>query len=822
MLDKQTVNDMGIFGSFPEFDNKKTVLNCKDMGISQVPYNFVEGHPLVLLDLSNNRIRDLPKNLVNLKELILTRNHIEKISKSMYIALKSYSNLQIIRLNSNMLSSVPDGFFQEVKGSRLYLNRNQFSSFPFSECQFETLDLSCNQIEVLTDLSSMTERIFLGFNIIKSLDISSTRLQELVLSGNCIETINSNLVFPALVTLDLSMNRIRSLDNFRRMFPSVQICNISFNLLATFPELPLNVITVFMNDNLIEVAPNSLKELNRLRNLHMYNNLLQILPELPTSIELFRADHCQVSSGANIVSKQLLSYNVSNNNMSELPDYSQSSIKVLIMSSNKFSDLNISRLPCNLVVLNLSRNGLTSLPDALFSIPTLQRIDVNDNQITSLPHFIATAETLVLNISSNPINDIYTLPLGLQHLIAYNCKFTEFPGVIVGLSFLTLLDLSFNQMDNIPDLDSITKVFLSHNKISVFPVIDPDISILDLSFNNLSTFHLQGYYPSLTEFDVSHNNITEFLFDSPKYNIKYLKLSHNPLKFVFPFEIFPLLDTLDIASTEISFVLPQNRPREIIITDNDLNNAFFSVSVNCMGLKGVGYSEMKGCRETMEDSMFIHQDFPGGFDAYAVFDGHGGSNTSCSVSHMLHQILEYVRNINNDSLISVCRNVNDSLKEKGFADGCTMSMIIHQSNYIHSVNIGDSRSLLIKRDGKATALTVDHKPTSRSEIERIRMDGSFVSEQRTSGILALSRSFGDFMIEGVTWMPDINKIPLTPEDYRIVIACDGVFDELTNEEVGMLSIIDSDPMVSAARIRNAAFSRNSMDNISCIVVDLHK
>merc|ERR1719282_1467643 len=72
-------------------------------------------------------------------------------------------------------------------------------------------------------------------------------------------------------------------------------------------------------------------------------------------------------------------------------------------------------------------------------------------------------------------------------------------------------------------------------------------------------------------------------------------------------------------------------------------------------------------------------------------------------------------------------------------------------------NIGDSRAVLGKVDGKAVRLTVDHKPNLASEKKRIELEGGSVVEvagvwrcilpqkRRLSGTmgLAVSRGFGD-------------------------------------------------------------------------------
>lgn len=58
-------------------------------------------------------------------------------------------------------------------------------------------------------------------------------------------------------------------------------------------------------------------------------------------------------------------------------------------------------------------------------------------------------------------------------------------------------------------------------------------------------------------------------------------------------------------------------------------------------------------------------------------------------------------------------------------------------------NAGDSRAVMSKK-GKAKDLSIDHKPDLPAEKRRIERAQGFVDENRVNGMLALSRSMGDF------------------------------------------------------------------------------
>jgi len=75
--------------------------------------------------------------------------------------------------------------------------------------------------------------------------------------------------------------------------------------------------------------------------------------------------------------------------------------------------------------------------------------------------------------------------------------------------------------------------------------------------------------------------------------------------------------------------------------------------------------------------------------------------------------------------------------------GCTANVVMITKAEILCANAGDSRAVLSKK-GKARDLSTDHKPDTPSEKKRIERANGFVEDSRVNGMLALSRSMGDF------------------------------------------------------------------------------
>ena len=98
-------------------------------------------------------------------------------------------------------------------------------------------------------------------------------------------------------------------------------------------------------------------------------------------------------------------------------------------------------------------------------------------------------------------------------------------------------------------------------------------------------------------------------------------------------------------------------------------------------------------------------------------------------------------------------------------------------------------------------------------------DGVVLS--RVCGMLAVSRSLGDNMLRPyLSALPDVHGAFAVHEQAALVLACDGVWDVLSDEMVATCVRKAFNAAEAATRIRDLAYARNSTDNISVIVVDM--
>uniref|UniRef100_A0A0R3RIH7 protein-serine/threonine phosphatase n=1 Tax=Elaeophora elaphi TaxID=1147741 RepID=A0A0R3RIH7_9BILA len=124
--------------------------------------------------------------------------------------------------------------------------------------------------------------------------------------------------------------------------------------------------------------------------------------------------------------------------------------------------------------------------------------------------------------------------------------------------------------------------------------------------------------------------------------------------------------------------------------------------------------------------------------------------------------------------------------------GTTAVVVLIKNKKIYCGNVGDSRAVACV-SGAAYPLSFDHKPANENEARRIVAAGGWVEFNRVNGNLALSRALGDFAFKKndsksaeeqiVTACPDVTVCDLTYDHEFIILACDGIWDVMSNQEV---------------------------------------
>ncbi|OCH91844.1 PP2C-domain-containing protein [Obba rivulosa] len=216
-------------------------------------------------------------------------------------------------------------------------------------------------------------------------------------------------------------------------------------------------------------------------------------------------------------------------------------------------------------------------------------------------------------------------------------------------------------------------------------------------------------------------------------------------------------------------------------------------------------SEMQGWRITMEDShaaLLNLEDGNGGAHTFfAVYDGHGGNMVAKFAGEHVHKRLvedeayknkDYARALKN-AFLGTDEDMRTNPEVMRDTSGATaVAALVTPEGKVFVANAGDSRSVISVK-GEAKPLSFDHKPHNDTERARIMNAGGYIEYGRVNGNLALARALGDFEYKKnkqlgpeeqvITCDPEITEHQITGEDEFLVIACDGIWDCLSSQQV---------------------------------------
>ncbi|KAK6925964.1 PPM-type phosphatase-like domain [Dillenia turbinata] len=213
-----------------------------------------------------------------------------------------------------------------------------------------------------------------------------------------------------------------------------------------------------------------------------------------------------------------------------------------------------------------------------------------------------------------------------------------------------------------------------------------------------------------------------------------------------------------------------------------------------------GYSSFRGKRASMEDFFDIKSSNIDGQTVclFGIFDGHGGSRAAEFLKeHLFENLMKHPRFLADTKLaISETYQQTDmdfleSERDTYRDDGSTASTAVLVGDHLYVANVGDSRTV-ISKGGKGT--------------------------WRVGGVLAMSRAFGNRMLKQfVVAEPEIQDQMIDEEFELLVLASDGLWDVVPNEDAISLARTEEEPDAAARKLTETAFMRGSADNITCIV-----
>ena len=796
-----------------------TQLRLRGNQFVEFPRIILEIHTLKILDISSNSISSIPTDISrvgNLNEFICGQNAVKHIP----VELGKMNLLASLSFPGNQLSSLPSSMSKLSHLTFLDLSNNNFEKFPSVIGKIPTIKTlwlfynklselkgidgcqQLNQLRVLHNrFSQIPNEIFkltqlnsleMDQNLIRSIPAEISQLKKLkgIAFTDClIKSIPEEITqLTALSELIIVRSRIHEFPKFLSQLP--KMCNlvisdsfipkIEFTIDNCCMMFENNKITSFKcnkNDNvaILNLNHNKLKELPNTNDLQTLNELYLIDNEIQTidqsklhsqlRVLHLASNKISVFPEVGISYKELKELNLSNNGLSSLPSNVFSSLinlRKLYMAANNLSNLPQSiGFLLQLQELDLSHNKFTDFPQLLLHLTHLTNINLTNNLITQLPKNMSQLTNLqIIDLSCNNISSCYP---------------------IFGCTNLKSVSFAFNKQLTIPNLLTNMKTLEEANFIGTLPLKEYPLDVNWIKERKL-------FQISYLNSEKRESNEPQTIINTPLYFLK--KCYSNQLK------------------------LPLNVPQ---FEEND-----YECPVQ------IGTSAMCGKRDSMQDTHIAVTNYLGiGYHLMALFDGHGGIDASrlCAsqyTNYFADNLLKNPQMSIEDAFVQTFHQLNNKIIECGYTDGSAANVVLITPNHYFVSNVGDSRCLLIREDS-ICILNEDHTITNPDELNRIRNVNGFIDHGKVNGEIVLTRTLGDVQCQNISiWNPQIVCVEREMNDSCVVLCCDGIFDVLTNEIVGDIcrKNVNQPAWVIASLIRDIAYSNGCKDNISCLVCKL--
>lgn len=242
-----------------------------------------------------------------------------------------------------------------------------------------------------------------------------------------------------------------------------------------------------------------------------------------------------------------------------------------------------------------------------------------------------------------------------------------------------------------------------------------------------------------------------------------------------------------------------------------------------LSLRDTAISAWIGNRKENQDVAFV-ADAQSICKIYGVFDGHGSGGELAAQSVAPQLLGSCALNVvragpgadpvaaTREGFLAGQRYLLELLESRGLECGSTAILGLAVGNTFVCANVGDSRAVLVRNQPEAQGwvcvpLSRDHsfsredecariKATSKGEIilgagglMRVVPGGGFpkIEIQKRSIALAMTRSLGHPVLSqyGVSPEPEFTQTEIRPGD-RIIMASDGLWDVMENEEVALV------------------------------------
>ena len=444
--------------------------------IDVLPAEISRLKSLAVLLMDNNRLKELPDEigmLLHLQQLSFTRNELSAVPNTM----SNLIQLNVFMCSHNQIVALPCAL-----GKLMELTKFEFNENPLLEPPLEIVVKGSDF--VLNYLDNCCKAFQDG-----SLEVSSVGLYEIP---------REICRITSLTKLNLSDNKIQLIRNDLIALENLEIIDLSENNLKIFPQV-LCSLSLLMDLNIghnkIARLPVQLGRLTNLKKLGLDGlKLIQPAAEIsnlsaPNIVEYMRK-FFRVDKGE---SRKLEISGVGFNKFPREIATLGTALTELSLQANAIQDLTdeIGQLKA-LQYFTAAKNRLLTLPYELNMLKEVVSLDFSENFITQFPNVHALRKLEYLDVS---FNGMTSLPLkmrnwkSLRTLKANNNDLKSLPEPLGELEYLVLIDVSFNQLKSLPGsmkhLSRLRQLHVKNNDLTKVPAVVPLLTSLEhLSLSN--------------------------------------------------------------------------------------------------------------------------------------------------------------------------------------------------------------------------------------------------------------------------------------------------------------------------------------------------
>uniref|UniRef100_A0A1I8HRB6 PPM-type phosphatase domain-containing protein n=1 Tax=Macrostomum lignano TaxID=282301 RepID=A0A1I8HRB6_9PLAT len=743
---------------------------------------------LTVLNLSANRLTELPSSLCFLKSLVelnIATNQIAAIPSE----ISGLTKLEILHAHNNRLASLPDSMSALTHLSMLVLAFNHFLEVP---PVLAAMSRWCENIVMPGNrISSISERLADRLKPIRRINF---RMNQISLNGTSSMKLDR---FQHLAYLDLRDNLIESLDLGDLALLEFFCCER--NRLA---ELKLNgrsLKSVLLEDNRlasldIEPQPEYLEYLDASHNR---------LTQLPAYLgELKRLVHCRLS----------------HNFLTELPPglfLDGRQLKALIAGHNAIHSLPDEIRDCGIEELQLQHNWLSRLPDAVFSgLPRLRLLNLTRNRLTSLPR-PEGGQTSADPIEFN--SRLQELSLSFNHLDNSALR------VLASFHRLRVLRLAFNQITELTDefirsLSFLQELNVSGNQLRQLPaslLMMERLIVLKAHSNMLQELPNFREMPELRMLDLGCNQLlTGSVRDLMEARLSFLDLSCN--------------DKMGISMQDLTTVTTKSTIKTVSSAGGIQSLSLQRPPAAAAGAVAVahrpaaaalpfhaGLAESTGSRNRMCISVLNKMPYPTPDSGlFAVFDG--GRNST--VPGLLQRLFgrAYWEQLKAGlgeqaalryALLAIHRRLLGHGRRLG-ASGVILCLKRRSADRWEATvaNCGNAEALLVQRDRPMRLSRLFTAQCDRDEAERVVQVGGMVTEDgRVNGSCDCTRQLGcAYLHPCVVPEPQVTQVNLTETDDSLILASRSFWSFVSYDEAAEEVREAEQPVAAAKRLIDLA------------------